>query len=87
MSRACGTVTIAKIIALQSTRTFGSYPGFEATPALVRGAETVALRKGQEAELGIAELKVLGFWFGSGASTSEGEHMLDVLEMKPGRLA
>lgn len=52
----------------------------------VRGAETAALRKGQEAELGIAELKVLGFWFGSGASTSEGQQMLDVLEMKPGRL-
>lgn len=50
------------------------------------GAETMALSKGQEAELGVTELKMLGFWLGSGTSATEGQHMLDLLEMKPERL-
>lgn len=56
----------------------------EATPALVC-ERRVALSGGQGPELGVAEMKMLGFWSGSGTSASEGQRMSDGLEMKPER--
>ncbi|KAK3537700.1 hypothetical protein QTP70_017834 [Hemibagrus guttatus] len=56
-------------------------------PAMLYGLETVSLRKRQEAELEVAELKMLRFsgWKGLGTSTSEGQLMLDIWGTKLGR--
>lgn len=60
--------------------------------AMLFGLETVALRGKQEAELEVAEMRdverllweQLG-WIESGKSSSRGQHMLDVLGVKPER--
>lgn len=85
VSRASGTVSIAKVIALQSVTTFGSYTDSSATPALgwCRDCGTES-RTGSRAGGRKVEDAVL--WLGSGASASEGQHVLDVLEVKPERL-
>ena len=61
-------------------------------PAMLYGLETVALRKRQETELEVAETKMLRFSLGvtrwirpAGTSTSEGQRMSDVLEIKSER--
>ena len=57
-------------------------------PAMLYGLETVALTKRQEAEMEVAELKMLRFSLGetrmerSGMSTSEGQHRWKGLERK-----
>ena len=58
-------------------------------PAMMYGLETVALTKRQEAEMEVAELKMLRFslgaqqeWTRSGMSTSEGQHRWESLERK-----
>lgn len=43
--------------------------------------ETVAVRRGQEAELTVAETEMFSF----SLSTSEGPRLVDVLEVKPER--
>ena len=56
-----------------------------ARPAMLYGLETVALTKRQEAEMEVAELKMLRSKLGvtkSGMSTSEGQHRWDGLERK-----
>ncbi|KAK3568353.1 hypothetical protein QTP86_004945 [Hemibagrus guttatus] len=56
--------------------------------AMLYGLETVSLRKRQESELEVAELKMLRFSLGVtglGMSTSEGQLMLDVWGTKLGR--
>ncbi|KAK3528964.1 hypothetical protein QTP70_014145 [Hemibagrus guttatus] len=57
-------------------------------PAMLYGLETVSLRKRQESELEVAELKMLRLSLGVtglGTSTSEGQLMLDVWGTKLGR--
>ena len=57
----------------------------EVRPAMLYGLETVAPTKRQEAEMEVAELKMLRFSLGvtiSGMSTSEGQHRWDGLERK-----
>ena len=51
-------------------------------PAMLYGLETVAVTKRQEAEMEVAELKMLRFSLGVTRMESEGQHRWESLERK-----